>query len=248
MAIVILVRHGRTTANADGILAGRMPGILLDDRGTEQVARVGQRLAATPLATVVTSPLERCQQTAEAIVSAQRHSPAGSTFLTDEGLGECRYGAWTGRPIKELAQEPLWRDIQDHPSTVTFPPHDDYESESMVGMQQRAVAAIEARDARIEAEHGPGAVWVAVSHGDVIKSLVADAFASPLDRFQRIVIDPASVTIVHRAADRPFVLRVNDTGSDPVDLTGLSKALTDAASGPENGSGDAAVGGGAGSD
>lgn len=246
MAVLILLRHGRSTANADGILAGWTPGVSLDDKGLEQATRVGARLAATPLAAVVSSPLERCQQTAEAVAAAQ---PQLSGVQTEDQLGECHYGAWTGRNLQHLSKEPLWRDIQDHPSTVTFPAHDDFRSESISQMQDRAVHAISHWDARIEAEHGPGAVWVAVSHGDVIKALIAHAFDSPLDRFQRIVIDPASLSIVRHAPDRPFVLRVNDTGSDPVDLRGLSHALTQAASHGRGGStDDAAVGGGAGSD
>ncbi|USQ78226.1 histidine phosphatase family protein [Ornithinimicrobium faecis] len=272
MAILILVRHGRTTANAQGILAGWTPGITLDDKGVEQVARLGERLKATPLAAVVSSPLERCQQTAAAIIGAQESQslqpgsgggpaaepvagpaavPAAEPLAvqSDEEIGECHYGAWTGRKLKELSREALWRDIQEQPSTVTFPPHDDFRAESMQGMQDRVVRAITQWDAQIEAEHGPGAVWVAVSHGDVIKSLVAHALGSPLDRFQRIMIDPASVSIVRQAKNQPFVLRVNDTGSDPVDLRGLSESLNQPST-DDNGesSDDAAVGGGAGTD
>lgn len=246
MAVLILLRHGRSTANTDGILAGWTPGVSLDDRGHEQATRVGARLAATPLAAVVSSPLERCQHTAEAVVAAQ---PQLGGVQTEEQIGECHYGSWTGRSLQELSKEPLWRDIQDHPSTVTFPTHDDFRSESMSEMQDRAVRAVSRWDTHIEAEHGPGAVWVAVSHGDVIKALVAHAVDSPLDRFQRIVIDPASLSIIRHATDRPFVLRVNDTASDPVDLRGLAHALNQAASHGQAGStDDAAVGGGAGSD
>lgn len=242
MAVLVLVRHGRTAANVEGILAGWTPGVALDERGTEQVERVGQRLAPTPLAAVVSSPLQRCVQTADAITAAQQGE--APTRHTDDQIGECHYGAWTGRPLSELAKEPLWRDVQERPSTVRFPPHDDFRSESMPQMLERVTTAIGEWDARIEEEHGPGAVWVAVSHGDVIKALVAAALGSPLDRFQRIVIDPASISIVRHAPTHPFVLRVNDTGSDPVDLTGLSQALTST----PGAQGDAAVGGGAGSD
>lgn len=246
MAVLILLRHGRSTANADGTLAGWTPGVSLDDRGFEQATRVGARLAATPLAAVVSSPLQRCQQTAAAVAAAQ---PRLGGVQTEERIGECHYGSWTGRTLQELSQEPLWRDIQDHPSSVTFPAHDDFRSESVSQMQDRAVHAISHWDARIEAEHGPGAVWVAVSHGDVIKALVAHAVGTPLDQFQRIVIDPASLSVIRHATDRPFVLRLNDTGSDPVDLRGLARALSrDASDGRGGSPDDAAVGGGAGSD
>lgn len=244
MAVVVLVRHGRTAANADGILAGWSPGVLLDEHGTAQAQTVGQRLAATPLVAIVSSPLERTQQTADAIGAAQEgaaHEEAARH--TEEMLGECHYGAWTGRPLQELAREPLWRDIQERPSTVTFPAHETYAAESLQSMRDRAVAAIERWDARIEGEHGPGAVWAAVSHGDVIKALVSHALASPLDRFQRIVVDPASVSIIRYAPEHPVVLRVNDTGSDPIDLRALSTALQQAAAG--DGAAGAATSGGA---
>ncbi|MCK0113268.1 MSMEG_4193 family putative phosphomutase [Ornithinimicrobium sp. F0845] len=244
MAVALLVRHGRTAANADGILAGWTPGVHLDEKGREQAERLGQRLAPTPLVAVVSSPLERCRQTAEAIQGAQ--PGARPARHLEDDIGECRYGAWTGGRLKDLADEPLWREVQERPSTVLFPPHERYESESMTQMRDRAVRAVRAWDERIEAEHGPGAVWAAVSHGDVIKALLSWFLGSPLDRFQRIVVDPASVSIVRQSSRQPFVLRVNDTGTDPVDLRALSTALTKET--PDGRRDDAAVGGGAGSD
>ncbi|WP_010148465.1 MSMEG_4193 family putative phosphomutase [Serinicoccus profundi] len=241
MAICILLRHGRTRANAEGILAGWTPGLGLDDTGAGQARTAGERLAATPLAAVVASPLQRCQETAAAVLAAQ---PADRPVArhTEDRLGEARYGAWTGRPLTELATEPLWRDVQDRPSTVTFPADEAFAHESMAQMAARAVEAVTEWDTRVETEHGPGAVWVAVSHGDVIKAILADALATGLDDFQRIVVDPASLSLVHRTATRPFVLRTNDTGSDPVDLSGLVARLA-----ADGASGDAEVGGGAGS-
>jgi probable phosphomutase (TIGR03848 family) len=244
MAIALLIRHGRTAANVEGILAGWSPGVTLDDHGLEQVRRLGRRLATTPLVAVVSSPLERCVETADAIASAQEGRRPGRH--TDDAIGECHYGAWTGRPLAELAKEPLWADIQQRPSTVRFPPHDDYRAESMPEVLERVVGGMAAWDQRIEEEHGAGAVWAVVSHGDVIKALVGAALGSPLDRFQRIVVDPASLSIVRYAPSHPFVLRVNDTGTDPVDLSGLSRALTESAPGAPGD--DAAVGGGAGND
>lgn len=239
MAVVVLVRHGRTAANVDGILAGWTPGVGLDATGQEQAARLAARLSATPVVAVVTSPLERCVQTADAI-AAGRATGQVTERHTDERLGECRYGAWTGRRIADLAKEPLWRDVQERPSTVTFPPHDDYPAESMQDMQERAVAAVADWDSRVQAEHGPGAVWVAVSHGDVVKAILAEALGTELDRFQRIVIDPSSVSIVRHSDRRPFVLRVNDIGGDPIDLGAVA-----ARAGADD-AGDGVIGGGAG--
>jgi probable phosphomutase (TIGR03848 family) len=132
-------------------------------------------------------------------------------LCTDDRLGECRYGDWTGARLKDLAKQPLWRVVQAHPSAVIFPGPD---GESMAAMQQRAVAAVREHDAMVRADHGDHAVWVAVSHGDVIKSILADALGTHLDAFQRIVVDPAAVSVVRYTELRPFVVRVNDSGGD----------------------------------
>ena len=229
MTTVVLLRHGRTTANAGGVLAGWTPGVELDDAGRAQVQAVGERLAKVPLAAIVSSPLERCRQTAEAIAAGRE-----LTVQTDDRLGEARYGDWTGRTIKELVKEPLWKVVQQHPSAAVFPGSD---GEGLAQTQARAVAAVRAWNAQL----GPDAVWLACSHGDVIKAILADAFGLHLDQFQRIVVDPASVSIVTYTETRPFVVRVNDVGGD---LSVLVPA-------PKRGrrrttSSDAVVGGGAG--
>lgn len=231
MATVILVRHGRSSANTAGVLAGRTPGVHLDQTGVEQAVAVGDRLAGVRLAAAVTSPLERCRETAKEITSRQAEPLRAST---DKQLSECDYGDWQGRAIKELAKDKLWRTVQAQPSAVTFPG-----GESMRAMQDRAVAAVRRHDARVSAEHGEGAVWLAVSHGDVIKSILADALGTHLDLFQRIHVDPASVSIIRYGESRPFVLGTNTHGGDLSWLTPPKKAR-------RSRTGDAVVGGGAG--
>jgi probable phosphomutase (TIGR03848 family) len=233
VATVLLLRHGRTTANASGALAGRQP-VELDDAGRGQAAAVGARLAGLPLAAVVSSPLLRCRQT---LSIALPDTPP----QLEDGIVECDYGAWEGQPLSKLAKDPLWPVVQQHPSAVVFP-----DGEAMAAMAARAVAAIRAWDARISAEHGPEAVWIACSHGDVIKAIVADALGLHLDQFQRIVADPASVTAIRYTATRPFVLRSNDTGGDLSALVPppVKKRRGRRAAGPAES--DAAVGGGAG--
>ncbi|MFQ4149237.1 MSMEG_4193 family putative phosphomutase [Arthrobacter sp. LAPM80] len=226
MATVILVRHGRTTANATGVLAGRAVGVGLDEIGRSQAALTGDRLAAVPVVAVVSSPLERCQQTTALILDRQ----AGTPYTpVDRDLTECDYGQWQGRKLSDLAKEDLWSVVQSQPSAVIFPG-----GESMVAMQTRSVAAIRRHDASFEAEYGPGAVWVAVSHGDIIKSILADALGMHLDLFQRINVGPASVSIVHYGVSGPSVYAIN---TDAGDLSWLSKGIH---------AGDAPVGGGAG--
>ncbi len=230
MATVLLLRHGRTTANASGVLAGRQP-VQLDDLGRTQAQRAGERLRVLPVAAVVTSPLIRCRTTVELALPEL-------TPELDEGLIECGYGDWEGRPLKELAKEPLWPVVQQHPSAAIFP-----NGEAMSAMAARAVATVRAWDERVSAEHGSNALWVACSHGDVIKAIVADAMGLHLDQFQRLVADPASISVIRYTPTRPFLVRLNDSS----DLSGLvpSEPEPDAATQPVESS-DAAVGGGAG--
>ncbi|MEJ5915600.1 MSMEG_4193 family putative phosphomutase [Pseudokineococcus sp. 1T1Z-3] len=236
MPTLLLVRHGRTAANATGVLAGRSPGVDLDESGRAQAAALAERLAAVPLAAVVASPLQRTVATAQALLAAggtaRRPRPA---LVEEPRLLECDYGAWTGRALKELAREPHWKVVQGHPSAAQFPG-----GESLRDVQSRALAAVREHDARVEAEHGADAVWVAVSHGDVIKAVLADALGQHLDSFQRIVVDPASVSVVRYTPLRPFVVRTNDTGGDLSGLVPPPRRRRRAASS------DADVGGGGG--
>jgi probable phosphomutase (TIGR03848 family) len=201
MSTVLLVRHGLTEMTGP-VLAGRTPGVHLDDRGQRQAAALGERVAALRLAAVVTSPLERCIETAEAIRAAQQGAP---DWHVEERLIECGYGNWTGRPIKELTKDPLWKLVQGQPSAVRFPG-----GEGLADMATRAVAAIRYWDERL----GDAAVWVACTHGDIIKAVLADALGLHLDQYQRIVPDPGSVSVIRYTKTRPYVIRVNDTGGD----------------------------------
>ena len=227
---VILLRHGRTTANTGGLLAGWTPGVRLDETGEGQVRAVAERLAPVPLAAVVSSPLERCQQTASAVLAGRELE-----LRTDERLGEAKYGDWTGRPLKELVKEPLWKVVQAHPSAAVFP---GPEGEGLAQTQARAVAAVREWNARL----GPDAVWLACSHGDVIKAVLADALGLHLDQFQRIVVDPASISVVSYTETRPCVVRMNDTGGDVAALLPPKKKPRRR----RKADSDAAVGGGAG--
>jgi len=184
-----------------------MPAIPLDDRGQAQAAALAARLAPLPLDAIVSSPLERCQQTAAAIAATRD----GQQVITEDRVGECRYGDWTGQPLKKLAQEPLWRVVQAHPSAVTFPGPD---GESMPDMQHRAVAAVREWNARL----GRDATYLICSHGDVIKAIVADSLGLHLDQCQRIQADPCSLTVIRYTPLRPFLVRMNDRGGGVDDL------------------------------
>ncbi len=224
MTTVLLVRHGLTHMTGP-TLAGRAPGVHLDERGQRQASDVAARLAPVPVAAIVTSPLERCAETAAAVAAGRDIAP-----VADERLAEVEYGEWTGQELKRLAKLPLWRQVQAHPSAVTFPG-----GEALRDAAARAIAAVRDWNARL----GPDATWVAVSHGDIIKAILGDALGLHLDQFQRIVADPGSLSVVRYTDLRPFVLRVNDTGGGVADLLPPKRRRRSRSS-------DAAVGGGAG--
>jgi probable phosphomutase (TIGR03848 family) len=232
VATLLLVRHGRTEANASGVLAGWTPGIHLDETGRTQAEALAKRLAGVPVAAIVTSPLERCRETAQFLATGRDGRDPG----VDERIAECRYGDWTGRKLAELAKDPLWKVVQQHASAARFPGPD---GESILDMQHRAVEAVRDWNSRL----GPDAVWIAVSHADVIKSVLADALGQHLDTFQRIQVDPCSLSVVRYTPLRPFVLRVNDTGGGVDGLVPPKRRRTRR---PKAADSDAVVGGGAG--
>jgi probable phosphomutase (TIGR03848 family) len=231
---VLFVRHGRTAANVGGNLAGWSPGVHLDGTGRAQAAALAERLRPVPLAAVVTSPLERCQETVAALLAGRD----GLAPQVDDRLGECRYGEWQGQELTKLAKEPLWRVVQAHPSAARFPGD---EGEALRDTQWRAVAAVRDWNARL----GADATYVVCSHGDPIKCIVADALGLHLDLFQRLVVDPCSLTVVRYTELRPFVLRLNDTGGGVEALLPPERPASGARQCPEEES-DAVVGGGAG--
>lgn len=207
MTTVLLVRHGRSTANTDGMLAGWKPGVHLDERGREQAAALAERLRQVPLAAVVASPLERCQETAAALTDGRD----GVEVSTDDRLGECWYGDWNGRQLDSLTKEDMWDVVQSHPSGAVFPGE---HGEALRDTQHRAVSAVRSWNARL----GAGATYAVCSHGDVLKAVVADALGMHLDLFQRIEVEPASLTVVRYTRLRPFLVRLNDTGGGTDDL------------------------------
>lgn len=226
MTTLLLARHGLTDLTGP-VLAGRTPGVHLSDAGRAQAAALAERIAGVRLDAVVSSPLERCMETAEAVAAGR-----GLPVVTDERLLECDYGDWTGRKLKELSKDPLWPVVQSHPSAATFPG-----GESMAAVQHRAVAAVRDWNRRL----GEKAVYLACSHGDVIKAIVADALGLHLDQFQRITADPAALTVIRYAPLRPFVLKLNDMGELRLPEDSEEK------DGGENSTGsDSAVGGGPG--
>jgi probable phosphoglycerate mutase len=230
--LVLVVRHGLTAATGTA-LAGRTPGIPLDDRGRAQAAAIAERLAHVRLDAIISSPLERCAETATAIAGRQ---PDCGEVTIDDRLIEVGYGDWTGQSLRKLSREPLWRVVQAHPSAVTFPGPG---GETLPDIQRRAVTAIRDWNGRLGSE----AVYLICSHADVIKSILADSLGLHLDLYQRIQIDPCSLSVIRYTPLRPFVERMNDTGGSVTALVRKDKTTAEA---PALQSGDAPVGGGAG--
>lgn len=204
MGTLILLRHGRSSANSAGVLAGRSPGVALDEHGRAQAGALVERLAQLPLAAVVSSPLQRCRETVARLAEAR-----GLEVVLDDGFLEVDYGQWTGRELRTLGKEPLWKVVQSHPSAAVFPG-----GEGLAALQARAVAAVREWDAKLVTEHGPQVLWLVCTHGDVVKAVLADALGMHLDGFQRIVVEPGSISAVSYTETRPFVQRVNDSGGD----------------------------------
>ena len=225
---VILLRHGRSTSNTAHVLAGRSEGVDLDDKGRQQAAELVDRIGELPIRAVVCSPLLRCRRTIAPLADALGIEP-----VLDDRFSEVDYGEWTGRKLADLVKEPLWGVVQAHPSAAVFPG-----GEGLAQVQARAVAAVRDHDTRLAEQHGGDALWLACTHGDVIKAVVADALGLHLDGFQRVSADPASMSVIHYTRLRPFVLHVNHTGPR------LTSALT-AAPSPDGEAppGDAVVGG-----
>jgi probable phosphoglycerate mutase len=233
VTLVLVVRHGLTAATG-AALTGRTPGISLDDRGRAQAAAVAARLAEVKLDAIVSSPLDRCYETAEAIAASQKSGDLA--VQVDERFIEVGYGDWTGRSLRKLSREPLWRVVQAHPSAVTFPGQG---GEALADVQRRAVSAIRDWNRRI----GADGAYLICSHGDVIKAILADSLGLHLDLFQRINIDPCSLSVIRFTPLRPFIERLNDTGGSVTALMRSDKATAGkSALRP----GDAPVGGGAG--
>lgn len=205
MTLVILVRHAHSTANASGILAGRTEGVHLSALGRVQARRLSTRLGEIPLKALRSSPLARCQETIDPWVKYRQKSISHSkpSLIFDEDLAEVDYGLWSGKKLRALSRDPLWETIQRSPSQVTFP-----EGEGLLAMQERSMRSVHAAIS----QRGKGHVLL-VSHGDVLKSIVASALNMHLDEFQRIVIDPASISILDFSKEKTRVLLLNDSRS-----------------------------------
>ena len=199
MTTILLVRHGENDWVKKHRLAGWIEGIHLNENGRKQAAAAAERLAPLPLNTIYSSPVLRCRETADFIAQSQ-NLPV--TVL--DTIGEVRYGEWEGKKIKKLAKKKEWFTVQFFPSRMQFPGGD-----ALRGVQARGVDAIEA----LAKTHGDQDIIAVVSHADLIKLVLAHYLGVHIDLFQRIIISPASVSVLHLAGNGMVrVGRINDDG------------------------------------
>jgi len=200
---LLLVRHALNDWVGDK-LAGWTPDVHLNDKGRAQAEALAGRLADRPITAVYSSPLERAVETAQIIAG-----PHNIEVQIRESVGEVRYGEWTGQSLKDLAKEDAWRVVQFYPSGARFPG-----GEAIREMQARAVAALD----DIVAAHPSEAVLV-VSHADVIKAALAHYVGLHLDLFQRLVVSPASLSVVAFTPMGPRLISLNDAAHVPEEDT-----------------------------
>ncbi len=201
MTILLLIRHGENDWVGTHRLAGRTPGVRLNEKGRQQAQDLAERLGEQPITAIYSSPLERCMETAQPLAAA-----LGLDVIPHSGVIEADFGEWQGANLKDLAKQPEWALVQHYPSGFRFPG-----GETLREVQTRMVGAL----TQIVDDH-PKQVVAVFCHSDVIKSAVAHFLGTPLDLFQRIMIDTASISVIGFHRTGPHIIRINDTGSLPI--------------------------------
>ena len=207
MSRLVFLRHAHSTANEAGVLAGRMEGVSLSKQGLAQAEALIDRIGPVVFKQIRVSPLSRCQETIRPWLNSA-HSKNVESYSLDDGLNEVDYGAWSGRKLKSLQREKMWKEIQSKPSKVTFP-----NGESIKGAQKRALAAI--FQAHEEDRKGN---LLFISHGDIIKATIAALLTIKLDNFQQLVVDPAAISILEYDGKSSRLITFNDTSSSVTEI------------------------------
>jgi probable phosphoglycerate mutase len=181
MTLIYLLRHCESSANKEGILAGRIEKIGLSKLGSKQAEKLAAILTQESFSRIYLSPLQRCAETIEPYLKKSRKKAVKEPLFL-----EMNYGKWSGRKLSELRREKDWKYIQLKPSRFKFP-----SGESFLAAERRIKRGLN----KVARANPKGKVLV-VSHGDPIKIAVQLALKGDLDFFQRVVIDPGSVTII----------------------------------------------------
>lgn len=217
MPVVLLVRHGENDYVKKNRLAGRKPGVHLNDKGRAQAQAVAEKLAGAPIKAVYSSPMERAMETAEPIAQA-----LNLEIIQREGLLETDYGDWQDKTLKSLKRRKLWKIVQGRPSMARFPG-----GESFAEAQHRICREIEA----LVGQHAEKDIFVCVSHADPIKLAVAYFVGLPLDSFQRLAVSPASITALAIGEGHSHLLTLNYDLSFQLPQPEARKSKKDASNG-----------------
>ena len=204
--LIYLVRHGHSTANARGILAGRDNSVALSERGREEAQALAVRLQEHQWDHIISSPVSRCIETVAPIRKSSGKQKIASIFSKDAAFIEMDYGQWSGKRLALLSKKSQWGQIQQRPSSFTFP-----DGESFLAASHRV-------SERLLELSTVGGKIVVCSHGDIIKLAVASVLGSHIDHFQRIAISPASITAVSFRDGNPQILFVNETSHLRADI------------------------------
>jgi len=195
MPLLLLIRHGENEYVKTGKLAGRLPGIHLNERGRKQAAELAEALKQIPLKAIYSSPLERAVETAEPIVEGRKLEIQLRPELMDNDIGK-----WQGRSLKQLNRTKIWKKVQQAPSRFKFP-----EGESFLETQTRIASCLD----DIAASHKPKDIVAVVFHADPIKLAVAHYMGIPLDHFQRLACDTGSVTVLYLSEMGAHLIKLN---------------------------------------
>ena len=195
MTTILLIRHGENEYVAKGRLAGRLPGVHLNENGKKQADAVAKAFAKAPIKAIYSSPIERCMETAQSLAAI-----LGLDVVSRDGLIEVDFGEWQDKTLKQLRRRKLWKIVQTTPSRMQFPG-----GETFANAQQRIVQDLEA----LAQQHGPKDLIACFSHSDLIKLALSYYLGQPIDLFQRIMIAPASISTLHLGEMGAQILNVN---------------------------------------
>jgi probable phosphoglycerate mutase len=196
MPIFLLIRHGETDYNKKMHIAGRLPNVHLTKKGRQQAQSLADKLANAPIKAIYSSPLERTLETAEPLAKALKLE-----VIPMPGLLETDCGEWQGQSIKKLRRQKIWQSVQLHPTLFHFPG-----GESIADCQHRMVQVLES----LRLKYSPQDMLVCFSHSDPIKQVVAYYLGLPLDNFQRLCIDTASITALQITEDGSRLIMLNN--------------------------------------
>lgn len=198
MTTVFLIRHGENDFVKKGRLAGWLPDVHLNASGRAQAESLAKILRPVKFKAIYASPLERAVETAEPLAKAK-----GLPIIERAGLSDVDVGRWQGQSLRMLRRRKLWQTVQHSPSLARFP-----DGESFTEAQARGVAELEVI---LRENKSRGAIVACFSHADIIRLIVAHYLGLSLDLFQRLTIEPASISLVHISDGFARILKVNDS-------------------------------------